>query len=59
MLNKVNRWNDAMVTSILCWYARHPVIMASSLSGLVAAYSAVSIIGVYGAIRLLGEAKHN
>ena len=59
MLNRVNRWNDAMVTSVLCWYASHPVIMASSLSGLVAAYSAISIIGMYGAIRLLGEAKHN
>lgn len=59
MLNKVNRWNDAMVTSVLCWYTHHPVIMASNLSGLVAAYSAVSIIGVYGAIRLLSADKHN
>lgn len=59
MLNRVHRWNDAMVTSVLCWYARHPVIMASSLSGLVAAYSAVSIIGVYGAIRILEETRHN
>jgi len=59
MLNRVNRWNDAMMVSLLCWYTHHPVIMASSLSGLVAAYSAATIIGAYGAIRLLGADKHN
>lgn len=57
MLNIVNRWNDAVVMSILSWYTHHPVIMATSPSGLVAAYSAIGIIGAYGAIRLLGESK--
>lgn len=59
MLNRVHRWNDAMMVSLLCWYTHHPVIMATSLSGLIAAYSAMSIIGVYGAIQLLGESKHS
>ena len=59
MLNRVNRWNDAMMVSLLCWYANHPVIVAASLSGMIAAYSAATIIGAYGAIRILGATRRN
>jgi len=59
MLTRVYRWNDAMIFSLLCWYTHHPVIMALSPSGMIAAYCAAGAIGAYGAVQLLSKDKRN